>query len=212
VKLLLARTGLTLLAAALAVAGCSSGSKAPASGSDVKPASGAVAGAAAGVTVTGAFGAKPTLSTQTSAPPTKLGVTVATTGKGAKVANGQVLIARQFAQTWAVGKAKPVLVGDSYVSIPIGNGQALTTWNRALIGQRVGSRVVLAVPGTAGATAKTPLAGQPMMMVFDLLAVIPADAAAKGTSVAVHSPQGLPTIKSSSGAAPTSPRPARRPP
>jgi hypothetical protein len=225
------RTTAAALVAGLALAGCSSGSTSHPRPTQLSGASTTlavspkaltapkvVAARDLGLTVAGQFGRRPNVKPPTGAAPTELTVQVLESGTGAKVILGQVLIADYQVQTWGSSKTKPVVVDDSFtrgtpIAAIVGAGQVVKNWDGALIGQKVGSRVLVVLPaGSAGpgvaATSRTgpppagPAAGQPMLVVVDILATLPKDTAANGAKVSVKAVAGLPTISSEPGKQP----------
>lgn len=168
-----------------------------------------------GLTVTGGFGRPPKVKAPTGRPPTALTRQVLAPGAGARVAPGTVLIAHYQLRTWGTAEHRPVLVDDTYtagmpIAVTVGAGQVLGGWDRALVGQRVGARVLVALPAEArspgaGATVRPAppgAAGSAMVAVVDILAAMPPDTAATGTEVAVTDRKGLPAVTSRTGRRP----------
>ena len=104
-----------------------------------------------GFTAAGSYGDKPTLTFPAGATPGKaLGVKVLTPGTGPVVAKGDVLVGDYLGQIWN-GK----VFDNSYdkgqgAAFPIGAGQVIPGWDKALVGQKVGSRVLLSIPPAEG--------------------------------------------------------------
>lgn len=87
----------------------------------------------------------------TPKPGDKLKETVLVEGDGETVEKGQTIYVNYLGQVYG-GKAP---FDDSYsrgepASFPIGVGQVVKGWDQALVGQEVGSRVVLAIPPELG--------------------------------------------------------------
>lgn len=199
------RLAALIAASALALTACSGGSSsstvaAPAGSKMTK----------IGVAVTGGFGEKPTLTVPTSAAPKDLSTEVLTPGTGATVTSGQTLIVNYLGQTWDLKAGKPNVFDNSYdrkqvSGFPIGTGKVIPGWDKTLVGQKLGSRVLLSIPA-ADAYGATPssgneLAGKTLLFVVDLVGAISPNAAATG-SPAGTLPPGLPTITSESGKKP----------
>jgi peptidylprolyl isomerase len=108
------------------------------------------------------------------APPTKLVVQELIKGTGPVVKSGQTIKVNYTGVLWKNGK-KFDASGDhgAPVNIQIGTGQVIPGWDKGLIGQTVGSRILLVVPPADGYGAKgSPPVGPKDTMVFvvDILA------------------------------------------
>ena len=146
-------------AAVLTLSACSSSSTAGSSSASKKPGSSASPSASATAaptttadfpTVKGAYGVKPTLTFPFANPSKTLQVKVLSEGTGPVVAKNQLLIADYLGQIWR-GK----VFDNSYdrkqpIGAPIGVGQVLPGWDKALVGKKVGSRVLLVIPPLEG--------------------------------------------------------------
>ncbi|MGH3447680.1 MAG: FKBP-type peptidyl-prolyl cis-trans isomerase [Nocardioidaceae bacterium] len=92
-----------------------------------------------------------TADTKTAQSVSKLGVYTTIEGHGPKVKKGQAISAHYLGQIYPDGK-----VFDSSWSrgepatFTIGKGQVIPAWDQGLVGQRVGSQVVLVVPSELG--------------------------------------------------------------
>jgi peptidylprolyl isomerase len=112
-----------------------------------------------------------------TAAPTKLIVQPLIKGAGAVVKTGQTIKVSYTGALWKNGKNFDASAdhGSSFDTV-IGTGQVIPAWDKALVGQTVGSRVLLVVPPAEGYGAKgsPPLIGPKDTMVFviDILAVI----------------------------------------
>ncbi len=106
----------------------------------------------------GAAGKAPTITIPKNAAPTTLVVKNLIKGTGAKVAKGQLIVVQYTGVIWRTGK-----VFDSSWSrgepfgTPIGQSQVIKGWDTGLVGQTVGSRVLLVIPPADGYKS----AGQP---------------------------------------------------
>lgn len=222
---------LPLTVAALGLTACGGGSNATTSGAS-SSASGAASGAASapaasptgvaaatgpvkqtkvGVTVTGNLGDKPALTVPGQAAPTALSSEVLVQGTGAVVAKGQTLVVNYLGQTWTPKDGQPNIFDNSYdrgepASFAIGVGQVIQGWDKTLVGAKIGSRVLLAIPpadayGTASAGAGNELSGQTLLFVVDVLGTLDKNAAATGT-VVTNIPAGFPKVTNPSGKEP----------
>jgi len=104
-------------------------------------------------TVDGAKAAK--ITVPKTAAPTKLIVQPLIKGAGAVVKSGQNIKVNYTGVLWKDGK-KFDASGDhgSSFDTPIGSGQVITGWDKGLVGQTVGSRILLVVPPAEGYGAK----------------------------------------------------------
>jgi FKBP-type peptidyl-prolyl cis-trans isomerase len=121
-------------------------------------------------TVTAKAGAAPTLTFASSSPPSGLVAKTLIKGNGPKVAKGDYVIAQYvgyiwrtkkvFGSSWSSGSPFGFVVGAS-------PEQVIPGWDKSLVGQTVGSRVLLSIPpadgygsagqSTAGITGKDTL-------------------------------------------------------
>ena len=122
-------------------------------------------------------GSKPaTVVVPKTAPPTKLVIQPLIKGAGAKVQAGQSIKVNYTGVLWKNGK-KFDASGDhgSSFDTQIGAGKVITGWDKGLVGQTVGSRILLVVPPAEGYGAKgsPPLIGPKDTLVFvvDILAI-----------------------------------------
>lgn len=188
-----------LVAAALALAACG--------GEEAQTGEGSLP------SVSGAAGEKPTIEVPDTEPGTELVVEVQDEGEGPAVAEGDYLVADYLGQTWAPleedGEAN--VFDNSFdrgqpAIFPIGVGKVIDGWDEGLVGQQVGSRVLLVIPPDKGygaeGSGKTIPADSTLVFVVDLKATVPADAAVSGTAVTDLAP-GLATVTDNGAEAPT---------
>jgi peptidylprolyl isomerase len=127
------------------------------------------------VTVDGAKAAQVTVPK--TAPPTTLVVQPLIKGKGPVVQAGQNIKVNYTGVLWKDGKKFDASAdhGSSF-DTQIGAGKVITGWDKGLVGQTVGSRVLLVVPPAEGYGAKgsPPLIGPKDTLVFvvDILAIV----------------------------------------
>jgi peptidylprolyl isomerase len=152
-----------------------------------------------GVTVSGDFGSTPKVTIPSTAAPTTLTEQVLSPGTGKTLAAGDTLVANYVGETWASGK-----VFDSSFSrgepagFVIGEGQVIPGWDKTLVGQKLGSRVLLTIPpadgyGASGNSQAGISGTDTLVFVVDLVAAYPSGASAPGT-VAGSLPAGWPQI------------------
>ncbi len=88
---------------------------------------------------------------QTAEAPTELGVYPLIKGEGAKVASGQTITVEYVGQLYPDGEVfDESWSNDQPVSFAIGVGQVIAGWDQGLVGQPVGSRVILVIPSELG--------------------------------------------------------------
>jgi peptidylprolyl isomerase len=186
------RTPLLCLLAALtlAAAGCSS------SGAD----------ADGGASVTTATDEKPEITIPDEAPPTELVVDVAVEGDGEAVEEGDLLVADYVGVLWDSGEQfDSSWEGEEPRSFPIGVDGVIQGWDDGLVGQSVGSRVLLTVPPALGygdEETETIPADSTLVFAVDIRDAFSAADAVGGTEVS-DLPADLPTVSGEPGEQPT---------
>jgi FKBP-type peptidyl-prolyl cis-trans isomerase len=91
--------------------------------------------------------AKPTITIPKTSPPSTLSVTTLVKGDGAKVSAGQELVVQYVGQVWDTGKEFDSSWKRGLPAVfPIGEGQLIKAWDQGLVGQTVGSRVLIVAP------------------------------------------------------------------
>lgn len=124
--------------------------------------------------VEGAAGTKPVVTMPQGAAPTQLVKSVLIAGTGADVKAGQQIKVQYIGQIWKTGavfdaswdRGQPIEFG-------IGTGQVIKGWDEGLVGQKIGSRVLLVIPpdkgyGAGGRPPKI-LGTDTMVFVVDIL-------------------------------------------
>ena len=195
-----------LAGAALLLAGCgSSGSATSSSSPGALP------------QVNGAFGATPTVKLAGGTAPTQLKTKVLIKGNGPVVAKGETVVANYVGELWKNGK-----VFDSSfsrhqpVAFQIGTGQVIPGWDKAVVGQTAGSRILMVIPpadgyGSQGQSQAGISGTDTLVFVVDLIQAFGANASAHGTPAApvastlpkVSTAPGRPTVTLPKTAAPT---------
>jgi len=123
--------------------------------------------------------AGPTVKIDTKAtPPKTLQVKTLTKGTGAVVKKGQDIAVQYAGYIWRTG----AVFQSSYTektpfTTPIGEGEVIPGWDTGLVGQTVGSRVLLVIPpaqgyGTAGASQVGIKGTDTLVFVVDILAAV----------------------------------------
>jgi peptidylprolyl isomerase len=169
-------------------------------------------------TVTGAFGTKPTVTIpSSSAAPTTLQTKVVQKGSGAAVASGDVVDVDYVGQIWKTAKVfdSSFESGRTAAAFPVGTGQVIEGFDKGIVGQTIGSRVLLVIPPAQGygadGNSQAGIAGtDTLVFVVDILGAQNKDASASGTVAkpgaaglpAVSTGKGKPTIAKPTGTAP----------
>jgi peptidylprolyl isomerase len=113
-------------------------------------------------------------TSSTPAKPATLGVYPIIKGKGPAVKKGQTIVVNYLGAIYPDGK----VFGQSFdtdtpVSKPIGVGQFIPGWDTGLVGQTVGSRVVLVIPAALAYGSQSPSSAIPansdLIFVVDIL-------------------------------------------
>jgi FKBP-type peptidyl-prolyl cis-trans isomerase len=189
------------LMAVVALAGC--GSSSPSS-----------SGSAA-VTVTGGFGTSPVVKIPSAKASTKLAVKTVVHGAGSPLIKSDAFVGNYAIYLWS-GSSHKLLQSTFKTGQPtLFSGALLPGLETALVGQKMGSRVVAVIPPAEGfGKSGDPQAGikgtDTLVFVVDMLQDFGARASVSGTQVSAG--KGLPTVSDTTGAAPTIKIPSGKPP
>jgi peptidylprolyl isomerase len=119
----------------------------------------------------------PSITMPAGAAPTKLVAQDLIAGKGAVVKAGQTVSVNYVGAIWPGGKVFDSSYARGMLSdTVIGEGEVIKGWDQGLVGQRVGSRVMLVIPpdmgyGTSGNTSAGIKGSDTLVFVVDLLDV-----------------------------------------
>jgi peptidylprolyl isomerase len=111
-----------------------------------------------------------------AAPPTTLQVKTLIKGKGAVVQSGQEIAVQYTGVIWQTGRVfDSSWSSGAPLTVAIGTGQVIKGWDTGLVGQTVGSRVLLVIPpadgyGSAGSAAAGIEGTDTLAFVVDILA------------------------------------------
>ena len=186
------------LLACVVLAGCGS-SKSTASSSSS-------AGSNTSVTATGSFGKAPTVEIPKVTPGNSLAVRTLIQGSGTTLTKSDALAANFVLYFWS-GKSSS-LKANTFTSTPtVIGGTMLPGLESALIGKKVGSRILAVIPpaqgyGTSGNSQLGITGSTTLVFVIDVLKAYADTAGATGTQVS-NGGGTLPTVSAKSGAAPT---------
>jgi peptidylprolyl isomerase len=117
----------------------------------------------------------PKIATPTGTAPTELRTEVLIKGNGPAVTSGQTVTMQYTGIIWATGTEFDSSWGGDPVDFPIGSGQVIPGFDEGLIGQTVGSRVVIIIPpdkgyGPTGNTQAGISGTDTLVFVVDILA------------------------------------------
>lgn len=200
------------LLACVALAGCGSSSKSSASSSSASASASASGGSVSGagantaVTATGAFGKAPKVTIPKALPGTDLTVKTLIQGTGPVLTKQDALAANFVLYFWQ-GKSSS-LKASTYTSSPtVIGGQMLPGLESALVGKKVGSRVLAVIPpaqgyGTSGNSQIGVTGSTWLVFVIDVVKSYADNAGATGTQVS-NGGGNLPTVSAKTGTAPT---------
>jgi len=207
---LLALIAIPLLAC-LVLAGCGGSSKSTASSSS----SASSSGANTAVTATGAFDKTPKVTIPKAKAGSNLAVKTLIQGTGATLTKSDVMATNFVVYFWDGTNSS--LKENTFTSSPtIISSSLLPGLESALIGKKVGSRVLAVIPPAQGfGTSGNPQAGitgtTTLVFVIDVLKAYAATAGATGAQVS-HGGGTLPAVTAKAGSAPTLTFPSSSPP
>jgi len=116
----------------------------------------------------------PTITAPTGTPPTGLLTQVLIKGNGPAITPGQTVLMQYTGMIWASGKIFDSSWGSGAVDFPVGAGQVIPGFDEGLVGQTIGSRILLIIPpdkgyGTDGNTQAGIAGTDTLIFVVDLL-------------------------------------------
>lgn len=154
-------------------------------------------------TVTGEVGEAPEVTFPEGEPPTELQTEVLVEGDGPEVAKGDTLVADYAGYLWDATEPFDTSYDADPVGFSIGVGGVIKGWDQGLVGQKVGSRVLLVIPPDLGygaeGSGETIPPDSTLTFVVDIVNSIARGAT--GTPVE-DLPAGLPTVTGEQGAEP----------
>ena len=124
----------------------------------------------------GGFGDKPVLTFPDAAAPEELEIQVLVQGSGDTVEAGNTIVVYYLGQTWGGHVFDNSYDRGASIDFPIGVGAVIGGWDQGLVGQQVGSRVLLSIPPHHGYGSRgVPQAGiggdDVLVFVVDILGV-----------------------------------------
>ena len=203
------------LLACLVIAGCGSSKPSASASSSSSAAANSNASANASVTVAGVFGTTPVVKIPKLDANNKLTVKTVIQGTGPTVTKTDAMAANFVLYFWD-GKTN-TLKANTFTSNPtVIGGTMLPGLETALVGQKVGSRVLAVIPpadgyGTAGNSQLGITGTTTLVFVIDVIKSYSSTASASGTQES-DGGGSLPTVTAHPGAAPTIAIPPNNPP
>jgi FKBP-type peptidyl-prolyl cis-trans isomerase len=202
------------LLACVVLAGCGSSSKSSSASSassasaSASASTGSVSGTGANTAVTaiGAFGKAPKVTIPKALPGSSLSVKTLIQGTGSALTKADALAANFVLYFWQ-GKSSS-LKASTYTSSPtVIGGQMLPGLESALVGKKVGSRVLAVIPpaqgyGTSGNSQIGVTGSTWLVFVIDVVKSYADNAGATGAQVS-NGGGNLPTVSAKTGTAPT---------
>ncbi len=201
------------LLACLVIVGC--GSSKPSASASSSSSAAANSNANASVTVAGAFGTAPVVKIPKLDANNKLTVKTVIPGTGATVTKTDAMAANFVLYFW--NGTGSTLKANTFTQNPtVIGGTMLPGLETALIGQKVGSRVLAVIPpadgyGTSGNSQLGITGSTTLVFVIDVIKSYADTASASGTEVSSGG-GNLPTVTAHPGTAPTITVPANDPP
>jgi peptidylprolyl isomerase len=177
--------------------------------------------ASSAVTVSGAFGKAPVIKIPAAKAGSKLAVQTVIHGTGPVLHSTDTFVSNYVIYIWS-GTAHRLVQSTFGTAAHPGSspqllsGQLLPGLEKALVGQKMGSRVLAVIPPKEGfGTAGKPQAGikgtDTLVFVVDLIKNFPVNASATGTQVSSGG-HGLPAVTAAAGIAPVIKIPSSKPP
>jgi FKBP-type peptidyl-prolyl cis-trans isomerase len=203
------------LLACVVLAGCGGSSKSSASSSSSSSSASPSAGANTDVTATGTFGKAPTVTIPKAKAGTGLTVKTLIQGTGTTLTKSDAMAANFVLYFWD-GKSSSLKASTFTSSPTVIGGTMLPGLESALIGKKVGSRILAVIPpadgyGTSGNSQLGITGSTTLVFVIDVLKAYSDTAGATGTQVSSGGGT-LPTVSTKAGTAPTLTFPSSSPP
>lgn len=131
--------------------GDSASSSSPSTASPTtSPKSDTVTGPVPDITAGTAFGQKPTIAKGTGTPSKQLAVKTLIAGDGPAIAGGDYVEVNYLGQIWDTAKVFDTSFGRGPYTTVIGQGKVIPGWDQGLLGEKVKSRIELAIPPSLG--------------------------------------------------------------
>jgi len=105
---------------------------------------------AAGLPIVTIVDGVPTITAPTGNPSNTLITQVLIKGDGPAITSGQTVLMQYSGMIWASGKVFDSSWGTGAVDFPVGVGQVIPGFDEGLVGQTIGSRILLVIPPAKG--------------------------------------------------------------
>ena len=157
--------------------------------------------------VKGTFGQTPKITYPTKTAPKSVESKVLQAGHGATVRKADLLVANYVGQIWDGKVFDSSFARQEPAAFPIGIGQVIPGWDKELVGQRVGSRVLLVLPpalgyGPMGNSQAGITGSESLVFVVDLLATYNKSAGGEPKAASLSSGKGGVTVSGRDGTSP----------
>jgi FKBP-type peptidyl-prolyl cis-trans isomerase len=167
------------------------------------------------VNVTGAFGQTPVVTIPKLTADNKLTVKTVIHGTGPVLTKTDSLVANFVLYFWT-GKTFTLKANTFLTNPAVVGGQMIPGLEDALVGQKVGSRILAIIPpalgyGTSGDAELGVSGNTTLVFIIDVIKSYTANSSASGTTVSSGG-NGLPTVSATPGQAPVATIPAGKPP
>ena len=159
-------------------------------------------------TASGKFGDKPTLTFPKTTPPPSLQRIILSEGTGPVTVKGDYLVTNYLGQVWGGAKA----FDNSYdrkgtSTFQIGEQKVVPGWDTALVGVKVGSRVLLSLPpadgyGSAGSSGAGIKGTDTIVFVIDIVSAISPDTTGQTNAAVQPAPKNAPVVTGALGKEP----------
>ena len=125
-------------------------------------------------TATGGFGEKPVISFPEGGAPEGLQVEVLVAGDGPEVGRSDNIVVHYLGQSWDGQVFDNSYDRGATIDFPIGVGAVIGGWDQGLVGQPLGSRILLSIPpelayGQRGVPQAGIAGGATLVFVVDLV-------------------------------------------
>ncbi len=159
-------------------------------------------------TVSSKFDHAPKIVFPKTAPPTTLSATVLEKGTGPVVTRGELLVVNYYGQIWRGKVFSSSFSQPVPDAVQIGVKRVIPGWDKTLVGQRVGSRVLLVIPpvdgyGKKGLSSAGITGTDTLVFVVDLLGAYGPKVASDPDAVVLRSGSGGVSVSGAPGTPPT---------